>query len=191
MICGARHRCSRGRAAGERIGAALREALHKQQVQGDLPGAIKLYQRSWPPTGDRSVTARALLELGRLLRKLGQQAEALYQRFVRDFADQPVRAGARSLAALRPAAPAPATTLRKPRIPRTSGMFSARMASGPCFSVVQYMAQFCPSDISRGKQKRTVGLAPAIAHPIARPPPQYWRIDPHATVVDYEDRRKR
>ena len=87
----------------------LREALHKQQVQGDLPGAIKIYQQIVSArNGDRSVSGRALLELAGCYEKLGQQAEAVYQRIVRDFADQPVAVQARArLAALRPAAPAP------------------------------------------------------------------------------------
>ena len=93
----------------------LREALHKQQVQGDLPGAIKIYQQIVSArNGDRSVTARALLELAGCYEKLGQQAEAVYQRIVRDFADQPVATQARArLAALGPPAPAPRVTLRK------------------------------------------------------------------------------
>jgi hypothetical protein len=93
----------------------LREALHKQQVQGDLPGAIKIYQQIVSTrNGDRSVTARALLELAGCYEKLGQQAEAVYQRIVGDFADQPVATQARArLVALRPPAPAPRVTLRK------------------------------------------------------------------------------
>ena len=93
----------------------LREALHKQQVQGDLPGAIKIYQQIVSATNtNRAVAARALLELAGCYEKLGQQAEAVYQRIVRDFGDQPVAVQARArLAALRPAALAPAMTLRK------------------------------------------------------------------------------
>jgi len=93
----------------------LREALHKQQVQGDLPGAIKIYQQIVSATNtNRAVAARALLELAGCYEKLGQQAEAVYQRIVRDFGDQPVAVQARArLAALRPAAPTPAMTLRK------------------------------------------------------------------------------
>jgi dipeptidyl aminopeptidase/acylaminoacyl peptidase len=93
----------------------LREALHKQQVQGDLPGAIKIYRQIVSATNtNRAVAARALLELAGCYEKLGQQAEAVYQRIVRDFGDQPVAVQARArLAALRPAALAPAMTLRK------------------------------------------------------------------------------
>ena len=54
----------------------LREALHKQQVQGDLPGAIKIYQQIVSArNGDRSVSGRALLELAGCYEKLGQQAD--------------------------------------------------------------------------------------------------------------------
>ena len=93
----------------------LREALHKQQVQGDLPGAIKIYQQIVSArNGDRSVTGRALLALAGCYEKMGQQAETVYQRIVREFGDQPVAVQARArLAALRPVASAPAMTLRK------------------------------------------------------------------------------
>ena len=47
----------------------LREALHKQQVQGDPPGAIKIYQQIVSArSGDRAVTARAA-RARRLLRE--------------------------------------------------------------------------------------------------------------------------
>jgi Tol biopolymer transport system component len=93
----------------------LREALHKQQVQGDLPGAIKIYEQIVSAkNANRAVAARALLELAGCYEKLGQQAEAVYQRIVRDFGDQPVAMQARArLAALRPGPSAPAMILRK------------------------------------------------------------------------------
>src|SRR2546427_2060548 len=54
----------------------FREALHKQQVQGDLPAAIKLYQNiAASKTADRVVKARALLQLAACYEKLGQQSE--------------------------------------------------------------------------------------------------------------------
>jgi hypothetical protein len=137
----------------------LREALHKQQVQGDLPGAIKIYQQIVSArNGDRSVSGRALLELAGCYEKLGQQAEAVYQRIVRDFADQPVAVQARArLAALRPAAPAPAMTLRKLEVPgdilnviRTDGQ-RAVFLGGPAEDSTLFFG-----DLS-GKEKRTVG----------------------------------
>jgi hypothetical protein len=93
----------------------LREAIHKQQVEGDLPAAIKLYQQIVSARGaNRSVTARALLELAGCYEKLGQQSATVYQQIVRDFGDQPAAVQARArLAALRPTAPPAAMTMRK------------------------------------------------------------------------------
>ena len=93
----------------------LREALHKQQVEGDLPGAIKIYQQIVSArNGNRAITAKVLLELAGCYEKLGRQAETVYQQIVRDYSDQPAAAQARAkLAALRPAAPTPTMTLRK------------------------------------------------------------------------------
>src|SRR5215471_21053938 len=90
----------------------LQEALHKQQVQGDLPGAIKIYQQIVSArNGNRAITARALLELAGCYEKLGQQAETVYQQIVRDFGDQPAAAQARArLSSLRSTA-APTMTL--------------------------------------------------------------------------------
>jgi Tol biopolymer transport system component len=93
----------------------FREALHKQQVQGDLASAIKLYQSlASSKTADRALKAKALLQLADCYETLGRQAESVYQQIVRDFADQPAATQARAkLAAMRPPA-APATmTLRK------------------------------------------------------------------------------
>jgi dipeptidyl aminopeptidase/acylaminoacyl peptidase len=93
----------------------LQEALHKQQVQGDLPGAIKIYQQIVSArNGNRAMTARALLELAGCYEKLGQQAETVYQQIVRDFGDQPAAAQARArLSSLRSTAPATTMTLRR------------------------------------------------------------------------------
>ncbi len=140
----------------------LREALHKQQVQGDLPGAIKIYQQIVSArNGDRSVSGRALLELAGCYEKLGQQAEAVYQRIVRDFADQPVAVQARArLAALRPAAPAPTMTLRKlevaedvRRIGGTDGQ-RAVFAAGSDSGLTVFFGDLA------GKERRTLGPAP-------------------------------
>src|SRR5262245_16042379 len=100
----------------------FREALHKQQVQGDLPAAIKLYRNiAASKTADRAVKARALLQLAACYEKLGQQSEGVYEQIVRDFADQPAASQARAkLAALRPPTPPSTQTLRKIELDRTS-----------------------------------------------------------------------
>src|SRR5262245_9801826 len=82
----------------------FRQALHKQQVEGDLASAMKLYQNiASSKTADRAVKAKALLQLAACYETLGKQAETVYQQIVRDFADQPAAAQARAkLVALRP-----------------------------------------------------------------------------------------
>src|SRR5262249_45148560 len=91
----------------------MREALHKQQVEGDLNGAIKIYQQIVAAKGSRTTTAKALLEMAACYEKLGRQSESVYEQIVRDYSDQPAAAQARAkLAALRPAPPR-TMTLRK------------------------------------------------------------------------------
>lgn len=93
----------------------LREALHKQQVEGDLPAAIKLYQQIVAAkSASRPVTARALLGLAGCYETLGQQSVNVYQQIVRDFGDQPAAVQARArLAALRSTASPATMTMRK------------------------------------------------------------------------------
>jgi Tol biopolymer transport system component len=94
-------------AAQTRSAADLfREALAHDEIKGDLPKAIAIYQTilaEFP--ADRPVAARALLHLGRAFERLGRpEAAATYERLARDYADQPALAAeARTrLAALRP-----------------------------------------------------------------------------------------
>src|SRR5215467_10444695 len=49
----------------------FREARHKEEVEGDLQGAIKLYRSIVAAKGDRSLAARALVHLGRCYEKQG------------------------------------------------------------------------------------------------------------------------
>jgi hypothetical protein len=141
----------------------LREA-HRQQVQGDLPGAIKIYQQIVSAkSSNRAVTARALLELAGCYEKLGQQAETVYQQIVREFGDQPAAVQARArLAALRPPTPAPAMTLRKVEvdedvldISRTDGQ-RAVFVEGPVNAAIMSFGNLS------GKERRTVGPKPLL-----------------------------
>lgn len=92
--------------------ALLQSALYQRDVHGDLPGAIKLYERILRDhSGDRTVAARALVELAGAYEELGRsEAERTYRRVIDEYPDQreaAARARAR-LAALAPAvAPAP------------------------------------------------------------------------------------
>jgi WD40 repeat protein len=95
----------------------FREALHKQQVEGDLNSAVKMYQSLITAKAtDRVVKAKALLQLAIANEALGKESEALnsYEQIVRDFADQPAVAQARTkIAAHRPLTPPPTMTMRK------------------------------------------------------------------------------
>jgi len=66
----------------------FKAAQHKEQVEGDLKGAIEEYKKLADGT-DRSVAARSLISLAECYEKLGQaDARKAYERVVRDFADQ-------------------------------------------------------------------------------------------------------
>jgi Tol biopolymer transport system component len=75
-------------AKDDRAEVALQAALKKEAVDGDLKGAIELYQKIAQST-NRAVAAKALLRMGQCHEKLGNaEARTAYQRVVRDFADQ-------------------------------------------------------------------------------------------------------
>lgn len=77
-------------AAQTRSGADLyQEALHLQDVKGDLPAAIALYKTIVDTHAkDRPLAAKALLQLGVCYEKLGRsEARQAYERIVRDYPD--------------------------------------------------------------------------------------------------------
>ncbi|MBI4902662.1 MAG: PD40 domain-containing protein [Acidobacteria bacterium] len=67
------------------------QALMKERSQGDLKGAIALYQRiAADKNTSRAMAAKALLEMARCQEKEGgENARRTYERLVKDFADQP------------------------------------------------------------------------------------------------------
>jgi Tol biopolymer transport system component len=69
----------------------LKAAMHKEQVEGDLKAAIKLYQSIVEEHAEnRAVAARALLQMGQCYEKLGQaDAREAYGQILRDYSDQP------------------------------------------------------------------------------------------------------
>ena len=74
-----------------------RDALNKEQIQGDLNGAIKIYQGiADSKNADKAVRAKALLQLAGCYEKLGKQAESVYLRIVNEFADQPAAVQAKA-----------------------------------------------------------------------------------------------
>ena len=74
----------------DRAGVMLQTAIQTEMVDGDLGKAIELYQEIIVRFGqERPVAATALLHLGQSYEKLGEpEAHEVYQRVVRDYADQ-------------------------------------------------------------------------------------------------------
>src|SRR5262249_53298924 len=68
--------------------AALKAAMDKDTLEGDLKGAIEQYKRV-AQSKDRSIAARAIVRMAECYQKLGDaEARKLYERVVREFADQ-------------------------------------------------------------------------------------------------------
>src|SRR5688500_20256829 len=69
----------------------LRAPMDKQTVDGELKAAIDGYKQVISQRGaSRQVVAQALLRLGMAYEKLGDvEARKLYERLVREYADQP------------------------------------------------------------------------------------------------------
>src|SRR5215510_5662767 len=58
----------------------FKAAQHKQEVEGDLKGAIEQYKKI-AQSGDRALTAKALVAIGQCYEKLGQNdARTAYER---------------------------------------------------------------------------------------------------------------
>jgi Tol biopolymer transport system component len=76
--------------AQQNAGVLLQSGLYKEEVNGDLEAAIKVYERvlkDFPK--DRLVAAKAQLHIGLCYEKLGTaEARTAYESVVRDFADQ-------------------------------------------------------------------------------------------------------
>ena len=87
----------------------MRAAVEKESVEGDVKGALVMYERAAKEAGsDRALAARALLAAGDAYRKMGDaRARGVYERVASEFADQPTAVSrARSqLATMSPAGP--------------------------------------------------------------------------------------
>jgi Tol biopolymer transport system component len=68
----------------------FQQALVKERADGDLRGAISLYERIVREfAADRTLAATALVQMGECYEKLGStEAEKAYRRVLQDFADQ-------------------------------------------------------------------------------------------------------
>jgi len=102
----------------------FQQALVKEQADGDLRGAIAIYQRIVRDfASDRTLAAKALVQMGRCYEKLGQaeasEARKAYERVVREFGEQKdLAAEARArLAGLTSSTEPQKPTFRQIRIP--------------------------------------------------------------------------
>ena len=74
------------------IDKQLEAAIHREVVVGDLKGALEEYKGILAQPGEsREPMARALLQMGECLEKLGRHTEAgaAFRRIVKEYADQP------------------------------------------------------------------------------------------------------
>src|SRR5579863_4616450 len=76
----------------------LQRAIRKETMEGDLKGAIELYQKAISQSGKDSATAaQALLRLGDCYAKQGdKQARQTYERLVKEFGDSKEASQARA-----------------------------------------------------------------------------------------------
>lgn len=66
----------------------FKAAQHKEEVEGDLKGAIEQYKKL-AGSSDRTIAARALIHMAECYQKLGDsESRNVYERIVREFADQ-------------------------------------------------------------------------------------------------------
>ena len=76
--------------AGQTGSELFQQAVVKERANGDIRGAIEIYQRIVREfTDDRGLVARALVQMGGCYEKLGiSEAHSAYQRVVDEYADQ-------------------------------------------------------------------------------------------------------
>ena len=74
--------------AGQSVSDLYQQGLARE-TSGDIRGAIQAFERIVAdPSSNRTLTARALLQLGRWSALVGQDEQKYYERVVREFADQ-------------------------------------------------------------------------------------------------------
>lgn len=103
----------------------FQQALVKERAEGNLHGAIDLYERivqDYPE--DHALAAKALVQMGQCYEKLGKaEARKAYERIVRDYADQaePLQVARARLAALTSPSPTSLTVRRLESPPEDPG----------------------------------------------------------------------
>jgi Tol biopolymer transport system component len=139
----------------------FQQALVKEQAEGDLQGAIALYERIVRDfSGDRTLSANALVQIGQCYERLGsQEAERAYQRVVQDYPEQTeivTRARARLAELRRPPARSEGSAIVLRQIPADDGfMDGGALRDGRSFVYVDYATgDVAVQDLVSGKSRR-------------------------------------
>jgi Tol biopolymer transport system component len=96
--------------SAQSLEAQLQKAIQTETVTGDLKAAIEQYRRivQTAGAGNRRIAAQALVRMADAHRKLGDaEASKIYERIIREYADQPEAAEARTGLASMRVPPAP------------------------------------------------------------------------------------
>jgi Tol biopolymer transport system component len=146
--------------------AMLRIAMDKAQVDGDLNGAIRLYQAivdKFAKT-DRASVATALVKMAECYQKLGDaQTRKIYERIVRDFADQ----GEAVAIARARLASAPSNTLTRRLVCTDCGDYEANTSvDGRWIAFTDWdSGDVAIRDLSTGQVKRLMAKAESNKDP--------------------------
>ena len=162
-------------AGAQRVSEAeirLRDALHKEQVEGNLAAAMAAYERiASDRQTPRPVAAQALLNLGRCHERVdSREARRVYERLVQLFADQPPATEARArLAALRVPATRPGDGITSSKLAAATVLYSHNVSAdgrfvfastdkgGGILDLISGGLQVLPFDPDRQRgQQRTV-----------------------------------
>ena len=140
--------------------ALFERALTKERVDGDLRGAIQLYEQIVRDFAkDRPLAARALEQLGVAYEKLGRtDARKAYERLIREFGDQReavARARARLAALERAAVPSTAMSTRQLWTGRSVDLSGGLSGDGKYLSFVDWdTGDLALRDLEAGQSRR-------------------------------------
>lgn len=164
----------------------LQSGMEKEDVDGDLKGAMAVYQRiAGDSAAPRDVRAKALLRLAGCDEKLGEQAKRVYEQILRDYSDQPAALIARRrLAAIRlqerPARPN-GTTLSKIDWSRL-GRMDASSTDGTHAVYLAPDGNLYFSDLTGANKHLLLKNAPKWRRPTREDQP-YWTPSPDFSMV--------
>jgi Tol biopolymer transport system component len=140
-------------------------AMHKEQVEGDLKGAIEAYRKIIARQGkDRAVVAKAMLQMAQCHEKLGDaEARKIYEQLVKSYGDQTaVAAEARAkLAGARVQGGGQLLT-RRENPPRPG---CGRVVTGRRLIGCQIEGSLIVVDTATGKEHKITGISQPLPHP--------------------------